>query len=46
MILDIKKREKEKRIKIAGILFGVCVAVVSPFFAFFILKKRKQRKEW
>ena len=45
MILDIKGRTKGKRIKIVGILLGICVAVVSLFY-FFHTEKRKQKKEW
>ena len=42
--MDIKKREKEKRIKIAGILFGVCVAVVSLFCFFYIEKAEAEKR--
>lgn len=45
MILDIKRKKKEKRIQLIGGLIGICVAVVSLFY-FFMWKKRKQRKEW
>ena len=42
--MDIKKRKKEKRIKIAGILFGVCVAVVSLFCFFYIEKAEAEKR--
>ena len=42
--MDIKKRKKEKRIKITGILFGVCVAVVSLFCFFFIEKTEAEKR--
>jgi len=45
MILDIKRKKKEKRIQVVGSLIGICVAVVSLFY-FSTQKKRKQRKEW
>ena len=45
MILGIKKRIKEKGIKIVGIVLGICVAAVSLFY-FFHVEKRKQRKGW
>ena len=34
MILDIKKRTKEKRIQLIGCLIGICVVVVSLFYFF------------
>ena len=45
MILDIKRKKKEKRIQLFGGLIGVCVAVASLFY-FFHAEKPKQRKEW
>ena len=45
MILDIKRKKKEKRIQLLGGLIGICVAVVSLFY-FFHVEKRRQRKEW
>lgn len=45
MILDIKRKKKEKRIQLLGGLIGICVAVVSLFY-FFHVENRKQRKEW
>ena len=34
MILDIKRKKKEKRIQLFGGLIGVCVAVASLFYFF------------
>ena len=34
--MDIKRRAKEKRIKIFGVLLGICVTVASMFCFFFI----------
>ena len=42
--MDIKKRKKEKRIKITGIIFGVCVAVVSLFCFFYIEKAEAEKR--
>nr|WP_295274066.1 ATP-binding protein [uncultured Blautia sp.] len=43
MILDIKRKIKEKRIKIFGFLLGICVIVVS-LFCFFYLEKAEAEK--
>ena len=34
MILDIKRKKKEKRIRLLGGLIGICVAVVSLIYMF------------
>ena len=34
MILDIKRKKKEKRIQLLGGMIGICVAVVSLFYFF------------
>ena len=34
MILDIKRKKKEKRIQVVGGLLGICVAAVSLFYFF------------
>ena len=41
--MDIKRKIKEKRIKIFGVLLGICVTVVS-LFCFFYLEKAEAEK--
>ncbi|MCC2825904.1 response regulator [Faecalicatena orotica] len=43
MILDIKRKKKEKRIQLIGGLIGICVAVVSLFY-FFQAEKAEAEK--
>jgi len=42
--LDIKRRAKEKRIKIFGVLLGICVTVASMFCFFFIEKAEAEKR--
>ena len=44
MILDIKRKKKEKRIQVVGSLIGICVAVVSLFY-FFPRRKSGSREK-
>ena len=44
MILDIKRKKKEKRIQLFGGLIGVCVAVVSLFYFFHAEKAEAQKR--
>ena len=44
MILDIKKRKKEKRIQLLGGLIGICVAVVSLLYFFHIEKTEAEKR--
>ena len=44
MILDIKRKAKEKRIIIVGILLGICVAAVSLFYFFHAEKSEAEKK--
>ena len=41
--MDIKRKVKEKRIIIAGVLLGICVAVIS-LFCFFYMEKTDAEK--
>ena len=34
MILDIKRKKKEKRVQLLGGLIGICVAVIALFYFF------------
>ncbi len=45
MILEIKRKKKEKRIQIVGALLGICVAAAALFF-FFMWKRQRQRDGW
>ena len=44
MILDIKKKENEKRIQLLGVLLGICVAVVSLFYFFHAEKEAAEKR--
>ena len=42
--MDIKRRTKEKRIKIFGVLLGICVTVASMFCFFYIGKAEAEKR--
>ena len=42
--MDIKRRAKEKRIIIVGVLLGICVAVVSLFYFFHAEKAEAEKR--
>ena len=42
--MDIKRKAKEKRIKIFGVLLGICVTVASMFCFFFIEKAEAEKR--
>ena len=44
MILDIKRKKKEKRIQLLGGLMGICVAVVSLFYFFQAEKSEAEKR--
>ena len=44
MILDIKKKKKEKRIQLFGGLIGICVALVSLFYFFHAEKAEAEKR--
>ncbi|MFI7845950.1 response regulator [Dorea amylophila] len=44
MILDIKRKKKEKRIRLLGGLIGICVAVVSLIYFFHAEKKGAEKR--
>jgi two-component system, sensor histidine kinase len=44
MILDIKRRKKEKQIQLFGGLIGICVAVVSLFYFFHVEKAEAEKR--
>ena len=44
MILDIKRKKKEKRIQLLGGLLGICVAVVSLFYFFHAEKAEAEKR--
>ena len=44
MILDIKRKKKEKRIQLIGGLIGICVAVVSLFYFFHVEKTEAEKR--
>ena len=44
MILDIKRKKKEKRIRLLGGLIGICVAVVSLFYFFYAEKAEAEKR--
>ena len=42
--MDIKRKVKEKRIIIAGVLLGICVTAVSLFCFFYIEKADAEKR--
>ncbi|WP_370808371.1 ATP-binding protein [Eubacterium ramulus] len=44
MIVDIKRKKKEKRIQLFGGLIGICVAVVSLFYFFHAEKAEAEKR--
>ena len=44
MILDIKRKTKEKRIQLFGALIGICVAIVSLFYFFHTEKAEAEKR--
>ena len=42
--MDIKRKVKEKRVIIAGVLLGICVAVVSLFYFFHVEKAEAEKR--
>ncbi len=44
MILDIKRKKKEKRIQLLGGLMGICLAVVSLFYFFHAEKSEAEKR--
>ena len=44
MILDIKRKKREKRIQLIGGLIGICVAVVSLFYFFHAEKAEAEKR--
>ena len=42
--MDIKRKVKEKRIVIVGVLLGICVAVISLFCFFYIEKANAEKR--
>ena len=44
MILDIKRKKKEKRIQLLGGMIGICVAVVSLFYFFHAEKAEAEKR--
>ena len=44
MILDIKRKKKEKRIQLLSGLIGICVAVVSLFYFFHAEKTEAEKR--
>ena len=44
MILDIKRKKKEKRIRLFGCLIGICVAVVSLLYFFHAEKAEAEKR--
>ena len=42
--MDIKRKKKENRIKIASVLLGICVAVVSLFYFFHAEKAEAEKR--
>ena len=44
MILDIRRKKKEKRIQLLGGLIGICVAVVSLFYFFHAEKAEAEKR--
>ena len=44
MILEIKRKKKEKRIQIVGALLGICVAATALFYFFHVEKAEAERR--
>ena len=44
MILDIKRKKKEKRIQLIGGLIGICVATVALFYFFYAEKAEAEKR--
>ena len=44
MILDIKRKKKEKRIQLVGGLIGICVATVALFYFFYAEKAEAEKR--
>ena len=44
MILDIKRKKKEKRVQLLGGLIGICVAAVSLFYFFHAEKAEAEER--
>nr|WP_288709814.1 ATP-binding protein [uncultured Dorea sp.] len=44
MILDIKRKTKEKQIRLFGALIGICVAIVSLFYFFHTEKAEAEKR--
>ena len=44
MILDIKRKKKEKRIRLLGGLIGICVAAVSLFYLSYAEKAEAEKR--
>ena len=42
--MDIKRKVKEKRIIVAGVLLGICVAVISLLCFFYMEKTDAEKK--
>ena len=42
--MDIKRKKKEKRIQLLGVLIGICVAVVSLFYFFHVEKAEAEKR--
>ena len=42
--MDIKRKKKEKRIQLLGGLIGICVAVVSLFYFFHVVKAEAEKR--
>ena len=42
--MDIKRKKKEKRIRLLGGLIGICVAVVSLFYFFHVEKTEAEKR--
>ena len=45
MILEIKRKKKEKRIQIVGALLGICVAAAALFYFFHVEKAEAGQKK-
>ena len=44
IILDIKRKKKEKRIQLVGSLIGICVAAVALFYFFYAEKAEAEKR--
>ena len=44
MILDIKRKKREKRTQLIGGLIGICVAAVSLFYFFHAEKAEAEKR--